>query len=763
MMSTAVAEPEIAPNDTRQNRLEWILLQKEKERRRCERSYEQFVKSAWDVLEPENPLEWNWHLTYLCNVVQSEIERIGRREDKIWDIIIVNIPPRTLKSMIFTRMIAAWAWIRFPWMRFMTGSYAEAIAVDHALECRDIIRSEWYQEYWGDRYHLKTDADAKSNYRTNYNGGRFTFATNSKATGRGGNVFIWDDPISVEESESDTQTDTANKRWTKTFRNRLNNKRIDVHIIVMQRLSENDPTGYIIKNKKTERILHICLPAELREWVSPPELKEHYINKLLFPQRLSAEFLLGEQSDAFYYSGQYLQNPTPEEGGMFKRRGWRYWQYPGQHLTPIVERVGDLVFYCEVVDRPDSFDDLVTSWDMAFKNEKDSDEVSGHAVGCKGAQFYVLEKEFYDKLSFAESVEGVVALNAAFPMQSQTLIEDRANGSAVIQTLKDSIPNIRGVSATGTDSPYSRANAVSKIQRAGNMILPHPDICPWSKRIVDNFAAYPKGHADHEVVSICQGVTYLRFNKPVWASARAKQQNIKINWRRLPQEINLYISQWVMADNASSVVLACFNQHTGKLFILDDIAISSSHADLVLHAVNLKIRLITGGVLANHDKWTWIGNGRMFGRENNSGAAASSMKKNVMADAYSESRIQVQDNSFYDERGSVALVDKLFVSKSIFFDQRAIESNRQCCGWNYEGDKAAPGYGMARAITNIVFSLSYTGKFEKKLPRMSEYSPAKEQFEKQLDWAERAGQLEEFLRNRTVRKTSSTSKDGWMQ
>ncbi len=760
-------EEKLSPEDIRKRTIMVIRALRKEEKEKCERSFEHFIKCAWNIIEPETPLTWNWHLTYLCNLAQSEIERIGRHEDKIWDIIIINIPPRSLKSWIFSRAATAWAWIKFPWMRFMQGSYADDLATEHAMECRDIVQSDWYQYNWGDRFQLKQDQNTKHHFRTDMNGARFTFSTGSKTTGRGGNVVSWDDPLNPRQSESEKDIDTANKFWTRTLRNRINNKRVDVIWIIMQRLSPNDVTGHILKTEKKKRILHICLPAEEREWISPPELRQYYVNGLLFPGVFSKDFLEGEKSDAFYYSGQYLQNPTPEEGGMFKRKNWRYWQWPGMNLPPVIERVGDELFYCEVIDRPPSFDDAVTSWDMAYAKTKTSDEVSGHALGARGANYYILEKEFYGKYGFTESQNGVVQLHKSFPFTTVCLIENKANGSAVIETLREEIP-IKGIQATATDSPASRAAAASKIQSNGNVILPHPDICPFSKEIVDQFAAYnPKiPGEDHRVVSICQAVIHLRFNKPVWPTAIQKTEKIKIDWKKLPRDAILYISQWVGPDNSSSILITLFNQASGKLFILDELIVSDSIPELVISAVNLKIRITSANVMSNHKLFTWLGNGKMFGRENNS--SSGNINKNTMADAYAQAKISVVDNTFYDETGAIAAAGRMFGnpavknSRNIFFSENCGEANRQCCAWSYESDKPGPGHGLARALCNLVFSLEYTGKFEAKLKKVKEYSPEKERFLKEVEQAEKLGQLEQYLQSRNLHRNESKGKDGWM-
>jgi hypothetical protein len=140
-----------------------------------------------------------------------------------------------------------------------------------------------------------------------------------------------------------------------------------------------------------------------------------------------------------------------------------------------------------------------------------------------------------------------------------------------------------------------------------------------------------------------------------------------------------------------------------------------------------------------------------------------------MADAYAQAKITVTDNHFYDESGAIASAGRLFGntavknSRSVFFAEGCGESCRQCCAWNYEGDVPASGYGLARAYSNLVFSLETTGKFEAKLKKVPEYSAQKTRLLEEADRADKMGQLEQYLHSRTINRTGENKgKDGWM-
>jgi hypothetical protein len=141
-------------------------------------NYYEFFKEAWKVLEPTTPLDDNWHIKYLCDRLQYEALRIGRGEPKTKDLII-NVPPRSLKSSIITIIFNAWVWLKYPHLKFINASYSGDIAVEHAVKTRRLIESFWYQSLWQDKFKMTTDQNVKSLYENDKTGFR-------KAVGVGG-------------------------------------------------------------------------------------------------------------------------------------------------------------------------------------------------------------------------------------------------------------------------------------------------------------------------------------------------------------------------------------------------------------------------------------------------------------------------------------------------------------------------------------------------------------------------------------------------
>lgn len=714
-----------------------MLLKNAQEKKLCEVSYAQFVKSSWEILEPENPLIWNWHYDYLCDEVQKQITRIAERRKREYHLI-VNIPPRSLKSMIFTRMASAWAWIHYPWMRFIRTSYAEELAIEHAVETRTIIKDEWYQKKWGDRFRLKVDQDNKSHFRTNFNGAVITSSTGAKITGRGGNVVSFDDPISPEQAFSETELKKHIRYYRITMKSRINNRDIDMFWIIMQRLHQEDLTGWVMTNEP-DKYKVICLPVEDCDWVQPAELRKYYCNGLLHPERFTRAFCdESRKENAFVYAGQYMQRPSPEEGGLFKRKNWAFWQPKGMNLPPVKVRVGLDEYTCDLLTLPDSFDDSVCSWDLAFKGNKDNDPVSGHVIAAAGSYKYFLDENHGNK-TYAESCKAVIKLRKKWPLTSQVLIEDKANGPALMQDLDKFVEGLYAVPSNGRENTYTNAQIMAKDQESHKIVLPHPDLCSWTEPFIEDYTAYPNGAHDDRVSSGAQGVVRLRSVKLVFPMFKNRRVRVKINWQEINRDKKLYISQYVETDLSCSIILAVWNSRKGLLVVFDEMKISTSTIpEIIKHALEVKIQRLSGGALKDLSLFEWFGNAFMFGRTTSSSTRAMQRTsvKDTMSMAYQDSGIDVIDNVMFDESTAITQLSKIMLKKRLLFDERAPECSRQAASWFYENDKTSEGFGYIRALINLYNFMEQERLPNKVMRAPKEFSQEKMAMKKRLENSE---------------------------
>lgn len=279
-------------------------------------SYFEFLKEFWDTFVPEEPV-WNWHIELICDELQKVAERIFRNQPKDYDLII-NISPGTTKSSAASIAFLPWLWTRMPSLRSINASHTQDLVFELSRRTREIVYSEKYKKCFPE-INLIDDQNTKGHFVNSKGGSRYSCTVGGKnPMGMHAHVHVVDDPIDPQQAISEASIDTANTFITDTLSTRKINKAACPLILIMQRLAQEDPSGYLL-GMKNRRIRHICLPAELTDDVKPPELRKFYIDGLMDPLRLSRRVLDEFRDNGDYmYSGQFLQNPIPLGGGMFK-------------------------------------------------------------------------------------------------------------------------------------------------------------------------------------------------------------------------------------------------------------------------------------------------------------------------------------------------------------------------------------------------------------------------------------------------------------
>ena len=425
----------------------------------CRRRFYRFVKEMWTVIIPEEPV-WNWHIEFLCDEAQEIVERImyfpevlhpdgtvkspeKRREAKLEDLL-VNIPPGTTKSTIFTVMLPAWAWTRDATLRIMTGSYSQSLATDHAIKSRDIIKSDKYRRCFP-HIILKYDQDNKMHYKNTLNGERFATSVTGTATGFHAHLCVIDDPLNAKDEASESALDTANGFMNTTLPTRKIDKAVTVIMLIMQRLNEDDPSGNWLK-KKNKKLKHIKLPATSDGDVQPPELRDRYVDGKLDPIRLSTVILDEAKIDlgSYGYAGQYQQEPSPLEGGI-----WQKW------LIPIDDK-----------DFPhrSTMTNYGTDWDTAYtKNDKNA--ASAPMTSGKIDNNMYIDNFDYVYLEFPKLIEYMSG------WAEPHYIEAKASGKSLKQTLVNNGINAIEVEVKGGEDKEARARMSTPYAEAGRVFI----------------------------------------------------------------------------------------------------------------------------------------------------------------------------------------------------------------------------------------------------------------------------------------------------
>lgn len=284
-------------------------------------SFYEFFKFFWDTINHEKLVD-NWHIKYLCDELQEVAERVFKREPKLYDLII-NMPPSSSKTSIVNIYFPLWCWINDFTLQFINISYSHHLSTAISEKCRDIMRSDKFQTYFYD-IKIKEDSDTKQYFRIQKDRtiGGFRYATSTGGTigGMHGHFINLDDPLNPTDSLSDVMVKNSNEWLDNVLYSRKVDSKVSVVILVMQRLHENDITGYML-SKNADNIKHICLPAEIddKNLPTPIELKKYYKNNLLDEKRLSREILEQKRTEMgdYAYAMQYLQTIVPKSGGFF--------------------------------------------------------------------------------------------------------------------------------------------------------------------------------------------------------------------------------------------------------------------------------------------------------------------------------------------------------------------------------------------------------------------------------------------------------------
>lgn len=444
--------------------------------------FKAFVEVAWDQIEP-CPLIWEPHLDLLC----AHYEAVLNKE---LSDLVVNVPPGTSKSTISSILFPVYAWITKPETKFLMTSYSESLSVDFARRSLNLMTSEWFKARWP---HVQIEDETRANLKLYVNtigGKRVSTMMGGEATGKHADILIADDPHKPEDLEGDADSvkEAVNKawrRWVNTFSTRRVDAETFRRIVVMQRLHEEDIAGRMLKEATT---VHLCLPMLYEperhcktKWGEDWRTEE---GELLCPRRFPATVMAKEKERMTprAFASQHQQRPAPAEGGLLKR------EYFG-NLWPILPP--SLRMYMSV--------------DCNLKERKDTDRAIIQVWGVKGAYYYCID-QVGGRWSYGTIVQNVKMMKQKWPMVTNILIEDKANGTAVIDTLKGVIPGIIAIDPQG--GKESRAESIEWVLRANNVLFPAHQ-APWVLELVEEAASFPVGAHDDMVDAMTQFLVWI--------------------------------------------------------------------------------------------------------------------------------------------------------------------------------------------------------------------------------------------------------------
>ena len=440
-----------------------------------------FAERAFHELNPQTDFATNWHFRVIAAKLTAVYQGRIRR-------LVVNMPPRHLKSHLASVAFPAWCLGRNPSLQVLCVSYAQDLADKLARDCRRIVMSDWYQRLFPTR--LAPRHQAVSEFETTQQGSRLATSVGGVLTGRGADIIVIDDPLKPEEALSQAQRRSANEWFDHTLYSRLNDKEKGSIILIMHRLHEDDLVGHVLAQEDWEVVRFPAIAEAderyLIDTLAGPRVFTRACGEALHPARESLAMLeqIRRTIGEYNFAGQYQQAPAPLGGGLVKAAWFRH---------------------CAQDEMPGQFERVVQSWDTASKATELNDFSVCTSWGILGKDLYLLDV-LRRRMEYPELKRAVREQYARF-RPSVVLIEDKASGTQLIQELI-----AEGLYAVTRYQPQSdkvmRMHAQTAMIENGFVHL--PDAAPWLAQYLHEITTFPNGRHDDQVDSTAQMLDWFK-------------------------------------------------------------------------------------------------------------------------------------------------------------------------------------------------------------------------------------------------------------
>jgi predicted phage terminase large subunit-like protein len=440
-----------------------------------------FAQHCFRELNPRTVFASSWY----HDIIAAKLEAVSAGRSRR---VIINMPPRHLKSHLASVAFPAWCLGRDPSAQLLCVSYAQDLADKLSRDCRQIVASGWYRQLFATR--LSAQRQAMSEFETTAQGCRLATSVGGVLTGRGADIIIIDDPLKPEEALSQNQRQAANDWFDHTLYSRLNDTRSGAIILIMHRLHEDDLAGHVLAQEDWEVVSFPAIAEEDEVWALDTELGQYLFTRqrgeALHPERQPLATLdkIRRTIGEYNFAGQYQQMPTPLGGGMVKGAWFRSYA-PNE--------------------RPEKFDRVVQSWDTANKASELSDFSVCTTWGIKSKDLYLVHV-LRRRMEYPELKRAVCEQCQAFEADV-VLIEDKASGTQLIQELIG-----RGLHAVTRYQPQSdkimRMHAQTAMIENGFVHLPKE--AAWLAEYLHELTVFPKGKHDDQVDSTAQMLDWFK-------------------------------------------------------------------------------------------------------------------------------------------------------------------------------------------------------------------------------------------------------------
>jgi predicted phage terminase large subunit-like protein len=450
----------------------------------CKQNFHFFFRESFNIVNPGSDLMINWHVDLICRYLQAIEEGKIKR-------LIINIPPRSLKSTVVSISWPAWILGRDPSKRIICASYSQQLSSKLSLDTRHLTQSAFFKNIFPESRILKGQ-NCKNKFMLSQRGFRFATSVGGVTTGEGGDILIVDDPHNALDVNSPKKRQRAIDLFQQSFMSRLDSRKSGAVIIVMQRLHNHDLSGFLEDSQPGEwEVLKIPMLAQGDIFYEFNGLK--YLFKkgeVLHSTRDSEEGIerLKKDLGSYGFSAQYLQDPISLKTGMIKE-GW--------------------VKYLDIAKSNIKFDNIVQSWDMAIKSGDNNSYTVCTTWGRHSGNFYLLNV-YRDKIEYPEMKRKILELSEKWK-PSHILMEDKASGQALLQDLKLEGRIIPLVPVQVHKDKFTRFASVTPLFEYRRVIVDSESA--WCKEYVQELLTFPNSRHDDQIDSTSQYLNYA-FTQP---------------------------------------------------------------------------------------------------------------------------------------------------------------------------------------------------------------------------------------------------------
>lgn len=436
-----------------------------------------FIERSFYIINQGQKFINNWHIGAISEALNEVYNGNIKR-------LLINMPPRYLKSVCVSVAFPAWILGKDPTKRIIVASYSEKLAIKHSTDCRLILESSWYKRVFNNTILSRTQ-NQKYKFSTTQNGYRFATSVGGTLTGEGGDILIIDDPHNPQNVLSEKQRDKVLKWYDNTFSSRLNNKKNGAIIVVMQRLHENDLSGHLLEKGGW---VHLNLPAIFEEETTINIGNFNKIIKkgeLLFEKREGREEIERIKKDMgeYVFNCQYQQKPMTENSGIFSKK-W-------------------LQYYNENIN----FENIYLSFDTAIKAGINNDPSVCTIWGKYKNNYYLIDL-YREWLEYPDLKRKSIQLINKWQPRA-VLIEDKASGQSLIQDLKKEL-SYNVIPIKVVKDKITRFASITPIFEAERIFI--KDKTNWLFDLEYELLTFPNSQHDDQVDSISQFLNWIENN-----------------------------------------------------------------------------------------------------------------------------------------------------------------------------------------------------------------------------------------------------------